>query len=94
MAQENGDEFEPIQEEYTQWKSEQVEMVEAEFLSQKKEFVVCFDTLGEDVEISESDRNYLEGYVKYFQAQWEKKVRGEAVLAFRSDCCCPTTSTS
>lgn len=39
---------------------------EAEFLSVKKEYVLCADTMGQDREISEQDRKYLEDYAKLF----------------------------
>ena len=49
--------------------------VEAAFLTKKKEYVVCIDTLGQDREISEEDRKYVEELVKLFAKSWEEKEK-------------------
>lgn len=49
------------------------EVKEAELVTIKKEYVVCGDTLGQDCEISEADRKFLEDYVKLFAQSWEQK---------------------
>ena len=47
--------------------------VEAPFLTVKKEYVVCVDTLGQDREITEEERKYVEDLVKLFAQSWEEK---------------------
>ena len=42
------------------------------FHSVKKEFAVCVDTLGQDREISEEDREYLDTLVKLLARKWEE----------------------
>lgn len=46
---------------------------ESEISSVKKEYVVCADTLGQDCEINEESRKFLEDYVKLFAQSWEQK---------------------
>eukprot|EP00331_Platyophrya_macrostoma_P018748 CAMPEP_0176472284 /NCGR_PEP_ID=MMETSP0127-20121128/41661_1 /TAXON_ID=938130 /ORGANISM="Platyophrya macrostoma, Strain WH" /LENGTH=344 /DNA_ID=CAMNT_0017867143 /DNA_START=38 /DNA_END=1067 /DNA_ORIENTATION=+ len=48
---------------------------EAPFQTVKKEYVVCIDTLGQDREITEADRQYVEDLVKYFAHCWEAKEK-------------------
>lgn len=42
-----------------------------EFQSVEKSFVIGFDTLGKDKEISELEREKLRNYVLYLKSEWE-----------------------
>eukprot|EP00825_Cyclidium_porcatum_P002631 TRINITY_DN1121_c0_g2_i1.p2 TRINITY_DN1121_c0_g2~~TRINITY_DN1121_c0_g2_i1.p2 ORF type:complete len:658 (-),score=176.34 TRINITY_DN1121_c0_g2_i1:285-2258(-) len=48
------------------------EIKEGEIVTAKKEYVICGDTLGQDCEIPEETRKYLEEYSKLFSESWEK----------------------
>ncbi|CAD8201047.1 unnamed protein product [Paramecium pentaurelia] len=61
-----------IQEELDQYLANWQDESEAPFQSQKRQFVVCFDTLGKDVGINEKDRQYFEDYVNLFAQSWNQ----------------------
>eukprot|EP00825_Cyclidium_porcatum_P010125 TRINITY_DN1518_c0_g4_i2.p1 TRINITY_DN1518_c0_g4~~TRINITY_DN1518_c0_g4_i2.p1 ORF type:complete len:668 (-),score=196.14 TRINITY_DN1518_c0_g4_i2:102-2105(-) len=46
---------------------------ESDIINDKKEYVVCADTMGQDCEITEDNRKFLEDYVKLFAQSWEQK---------------------
>lgn len=49
-----------------------VDPEEPEFLTNKREFVVCCDTMGQDREISLEDRKWTDAVVTLFRSSWEK----------------------
>jgi len=53
------------------------EIKEKDFESEKKELVLCADTLGEDREIPLEQRKYLEEAAKYFVSCWEESERNQ-----------------
>lgn len=48
------------------------EIKEAPYNTDEIKLVVCLDTLGQDCEISEAQRNYVIEWVQYFRAEWER----------------------
>mmetsp|Transcript_35437 Transcript_35437/g.31928 ORF Transcript_35437/g.31928 Transcript_35437/m.31928 type:complete len:361 (-) Transcript_35437:672-1754(-) len=69
--------LEQAEEEWAQKKEEFKDEEEAEFQSEVKKYVVCVDTLGEDREISEDDRKYVESIVKHFVDCWEQSENNQ-----------------
>jgi len=49
-----------------------VDLVLPTWISSKKEYVVCIDTLGQDREISDDEREYMDTLVKTLQRKWEE----------------------
>jgi hypothetical protein len=52
-----------------------VQVQEVDFLYQKREFVLCVDSLGLDVEISPALRQYYYDYAVLFARKWEDMER-------------------
>lgn len=52
------------------------ELKESDPVSMKKEYVLCADTLGQECEISEETRQYLEEYAKLYSKSWEEMEKG------------------
>ena len=55
-AQASGEEYEYIVEEQSTFKAEWQDVLEPEFIYQKREFVLCIDSLGKDREIPPETR--------------------------------------
>lgn len=70
-----GEDTEPLT---AKWEEEQASwenVKEDPFVTQKREYVVCADTMGQDREISLEDREYLEKFTKLLAQSWEQKER-------------------
>ena len=74
VAEEKDEDVEALKEEWNNISSEWVDSKEADFLVKSREFVVCFDTLGQDKEITEEEQEYFKKYVSLFAEKWEQKV--------------------
>jgi hypothetical protein len=48
---------------------------EKAFLSKKKKYVVCVDTLGQDRELTEDQRRFVLKTIAQFKQIWEEKER-------------------
>ena len=62
---------EPFEPEFKQWEV----LEEKPYLTKKKRYVVCLDTLGQDREFTEDQRRFVLRTIQEFIAIWEEKER-------------------
>jgi len=72
-----------LTQEWEEKKKSWEDVKEDPFLTTKKEYVVCADTMGQDKEISKEDREYLEDFTKLLAKSWEDKEK--ELLSFDID---------
>jgi hypothetical protein len=74
--QEAQDQEQPVEEIEEEWKNiEWPEIEEKEFEYDDRKFVLCVDTLGEDRELTEAERNYVSDLATNFVKCWEESER-------------------